>query len=74
MRHELNKTETRRMNLGLPGGRDTQGVWDEPEHTAMFKVDNQQLPTVFSTWNSAQCQVAAWMGGEFGEEWIHVYV
>ena len=25
-------------------------------------------------WNSAQCYVAAWMGGEFGIEWIHVYV
>ena len=24
--------------------------------------------------NSAQCYVAAWMGGEFGGEWIHVYV
>ena len=21
-----------------------------------------------------QCYVAAWMGGEFGGEWIHVYV
>ena len=27
-----------------------------------------------STWGSAQCYVAAWMGGEFGEEWIHVYI
>ena len=27
-----------------------------------------------STWNSAQCHVAAWMGGEFGRERIHVYV
>ena len=27
-----------------------------------------------STGNSAQCQVAAWMGGEFGGEWICVYV
>ena len=27
-----------------------------------------------SRWSSAQCYVAAWMGGEFGEEWIHVYV
>ena len=27
-----------------------------------------------STWNSAQCYVATWMGGEFGEEWVHVYV
>ena len=28
----------------------------------------------YSTGNSAQCYVAAWMGGEFGGEWIHVYV
>ena len=27
-----------------------------------------------STWNSAQCYVAAWMGREFGEEWIHVCI
>ena len=26
-----------------------------------------------STGNSAQCYVAAWMGGEFEGEWIHVY-
>ena len=27
-----------------------------------------------STGNFAQCYVEAWMGGEFGGEWIHVYV
>ena len=27
-----------------------------------------------NTGNSAQCYVAAWMGGEFGGEWVHVYV
>ena len=27
-----------------------------------------------STWNSAQCFVAAWMAGDLGGEWIHVYV
>ena len=27
-----------------------------------------------STGNSAQCHVAAWMGAEFGGEWIHVFV
>ena len=27
-----------------------------------------------STGNSAHYYVAAWMGGEFGGEWIHVYV
>ena len=29
---------------------------------------------LYSTGNSAQCYVAAWMGGEFGGEWIQVYV
>ena len=29
---------------------------------------------LYSTGNSAQCYLAAWMGGEFGGEWIHVYV
>ena len=28
----------------------------------------------YRTGNSAQCYVAAWMGGEFKGEWIHVYV
>ena len=28
----------------------------------------------YGTWNSVQCYVAAWMGGEFGGEWIHTYV
>ena len=29
---------------------------------------------LYSTGNSAQCYMAAWMGGEFGGEWILVYV
>ena len=29
---------------------------------------------LYSTWNSAQCYVAAWMGGRFEGEWIHAYV
>ena len=33
-------------------------------------MDNQQGPT----WNYVQCYMAAWMRGEFGGEWIHVYV
>ena len=27
-----------------------------------------------SAWDSDQCYVAAWMGGEFGGEWIHVCI
>ena len=29
---------------------------------------------LYSIWNYIQCYVAAWMGGRFGGEWIHVYV
>ena len=36
-------------------------------------MDNQQGP-LYSTGNSGQCCVTAWMEGEFGKEWIHVYV
>ena len=44
-------------------------------HTAIFKMDNNQQSTIlYSTGNSAQCYVAASMGGEFWREWIHVYV
>ena len=33
-------------------------------------IANKDL--LYSTRNSAQCYVAAWMGREFGGEWIHV--
>ena len=35
-------------------------------------VTNKAL--LCSTWNSAQCYVAASMGGKFRGEWRHVYV
>ena len=35
-------------------------------------ITNKEL--LYSAWDSAQCYAAACMGGEFGGEWIHVYV
>ena len=35
-------------------------------------ITNKDL--LYSTWNSAQGYVAAWIGGEFGGEWIHAYM
>ena len=32
-------------------------------------ITNKDL--LYSTWNSTQYYMAAWMGGEFGE-WIHI--
>ena len=35
-------------------------------------ITNKDL--LYGPWNSAQCYVAAWMGGDFGGEWMHVYI
>ena len=32
-------------------------------------IPNKDL--LYSIWDSAGCYVAAWIGGEFGGEWIH---
>ena len=42
--------------------------------TAIFNVDNQQGPIVYSTGNSAQCYTTAWMEGEFGGDCVYVCV
>ena len=34
-------------------------------------ITNKDL--MYSTGNSAQCHAAAWIGAEFGGEWIHAY-
>ena len=62
-------------SLWLPSGRMGEGIVTE------FGVDVYTLlcwkwitnkDPLHSTVNSAQCSVAAWMGGESGGEWIHV--
>ena len=35
-------------------------------------ITNKDL--LYNTWSSTQCYVEAWMGGQFGEEWMHAYV
>ena len=38
-----------------------------------LKCITNKVP-LYSTWNSAQCYVAAWMGGAFGGQGTHVNV
>ena len=59
--------------------------WSRGKHH-MHETQGYQIPTLLSlhptnrvlphqsTRTSAQCYVAAWMGGEFGVEWICTYV
>ena len=73
-------SQTSETSLWLLGrrieGRNSYGVWDGHAHTAVFLMlylkTNEDL--LHSTWNSAQCYVAALMGGGFEGEWVHVYV
>jgi len=66
------------MNLWLPGGKD-----GGRRIVREFKMNMYTLPylkwtihkdLLYSTWNSPQCYVAAWMGGECGGELMHEYV
>ena len=57
------------------------GVWEgivrdfgKVMYTLLYLKWITKKDLLYSTWNSAQCYVAAWMGGGFGGEWIHVYV
>ena len=71
-----NKTETHRLRKQAYGDqweRDSYGFWDEHVYTTIFKMITIKA-ILYSTGNSAQCYGAAWMGGEFGGECIHVYV
>ena len=58
---------------GRMGGRDNEEVWDGHVHTAVFKMDNQQAPTVQ---HRELCSMSCGRldGREFGGEWIHVHV
>ena len=61
------------MNLWLPGGRDGWGIGKGLYTLLCLKwMTNRDL--LYSSRNSDQCYVAAWMGGEFGGERIHVYI
>ena len=66
------------MNLWLPGGEG----WEEgvvrgfgmDRYTLLYLkwISNKTL--LYSIGRCAQCYVAAWMGGEFGGEGIHMHL
>ena len=53
--------------------RDKSGARDWHAHTTMYKIDNQQGPTI-STGNSTQYSVITYMRKESEKEWIYVCV
>ena len=57
---------------GKDGGRASERVWVGYVHTGYLKWKISK-DLLYSTGNSAQYYVAAWMGREFGREWIYIY-
>ena len=62
------------MNSWLQEGEVIVKDFGKVMYTLLYLkwITNKSL--LYSTWNSAQCYVPAWMGVGFGGEWIHVYV
>ena len=69
-KHTYRLREKLMVTRGKDGGRESQGVWDGHGHTAVLSWRTSKDP-LSSPGNSAECQVAAGMGGEFTGEWIH---
>ena len=63
--------------LWSPGGRMGEGIVREfgmDMDTLLYLTGRSNRDLLDSTGHSAQCHEAAWMGGEFGGEWICVCV
>ena len=64
-------------NLMVPRGEGWEGIVREcgmDMDTLLYVTWRTSKDLMYNTGNSAHCHVAAWMGGEFGGEGIHVYV
>ena len=69
------KTKTHRLRKRTYGcwGDGTVRDFGNVMYTLLYLkwITNKHL--LYSTWNSAQCYVPAWMGGGLRGEWTHVY-
>ena len=54
-------------------GRDSQGVWDGHVHTVVFKMDNQQGPTVSSGMLFNVMWQAGWEEGLGKNGYMHTH-
>ena len=58
----------------VTGGRGTVRESGIGMYTLLYLKWITSKALLYSTGNSAQCYVAAWMGEEFEQGWTHVYV
>ena len=70
-KHRLTDLQNKCMTA-VGGGIVREFGMDKYTLLHLKQKTNKDVP--YSIWKAAQCYVAAWMGGEFGGEQIHVYV
>ena len=62
------------MNLQLPGWEGIVREFGTDMNKLIYLKWVTKKAILYRIGNSAQCYVAAKIGGEFGGEWIHVYI
>ena len=74
--NELTKQkESHRLREGTYGcRREIVKEFGTVIYTLLYLKWMTNKDLLYSTWSSAQCYMPAWMGGEFGREWMHAYV
>ena len=68
--------ETPRLRKGIYGYQG-EGIFREfgkVMYTLLYSKWITKNDLLYSTWNSTQCCMPAWMGGGFEGKWIHAYV
>ena len=75
-KQRLTALENQLMVAGHEGevGEGIVGEFGMHVYTLLYLKWIPNKDRLYSTGNSAHCYGAAWMGGDFGREWIHVYV
>ena len=75
VKNRLTNFENKLMGFWREGeGKGTVREFGMNMYTLLYLKWITNKDPLYSMWNSAQCYVTAWMGKEFGGEWIHVYV
>ena len=62
------------MIAGEGAGEGTVRKFGRDLNTLLYLKWVTSKDLQYSTGNSAQCYVAAWIGGELEGEWVHLYV
>ena len=68
--NRVTEVENKLMVTRGEGGSDKLENWDLHVHTTIYKITNKDL--LYSSGNSTQYSVMAYMGKESKREWIYI--